>query len=48
MADSKEDIAEHETSPSRNGTKKKRHCKRFWWVYLVVFVAVVILVVCLV
>jgi len=24
---------------------KKRHCKRFWWVYLAVLVAIVIIVV---
>lgn len=25
-----------------------RHCKRFWWIYLIVFVCVVVLVVCLI
>ncbi|KAI9171562.1 hypothetical protein HJFPF1_01048 [Paramyrothecium foliicola] len=25
-----------------------RHCKRFWWIYLIVFICVVVLVVCLI
>ena len=25
-----------------------RHCKRFWWIYLIVFICIVVLVVCLV
>ena len=32
-------------------TKKRRcmaHCKRFWWIYLIVFICIVVLVVCLV
>ena len=24
-----------------------RHCKRFWWIYLIVFICIVVLVVCL-
>lgn len=24
-----------------------RHCKRFWWAYLLLFISIVVLVVCL-
>lgn len=30
------------------GQKAKRHCMRWWWVYLLIFVCIVVLVVCLV
>lgn len=45
-----------ETRESREGTppvqknKKKgcmRHCKRFWWIYLIVAILVIVLAVCL-
>lgn len=32
-------------------TKKRRcmaHCKRFWWIYLIAVICIVVLVVCLV
>ncbi|CAG9938378.1 unnamed protein product [Clonostachys rosea f. rosea IK726] len=38
-------------SPTLKPTRKRRclgHCKRFWWVYLLVVIAIVVLVVCLV
>lgn len=30
------------------GQKTKRHCARWWWIYLIVFICIVVLVVCLV
>jgi hypothetical protein len=46
---SKDKIDHHEDSV---GTKKKRgcanHCKRFWWIYLIVSIAVILLVVLLI
>ena len=38
---------ESEIQPSR-GQKAKRHCARWWWVYLIIFICIVVLVVCLV
>lgn len=47
MADEKRNIAQDEGDYVRE-KPKKRHCKRFWWVYLLVTVIIVVLVVCLV
>lgn len=38
---------EQRTGPTMR-QKAKRHCLRWWWVYLLVFVCIVVLVVCLV
>jgi len=38
---------EHDVRPKKGG-KVKRHCLRFWWAYLIAFIAIVILVVCLI
>ncbi|OIW35653.1 hypothetical protein CONLIGDRAFT_66848 [Coniochaeta ligniaria NRRL 30616] len=42
-------VSERETEVQpRKGGKVKRHCLRFWWAYLIAFVCIVILVVCLI
>lgn len=40
---------EHEPHVVKQGKRKTcmRHCKRFWWAYLIVFLCAVILIVCL-
>lgn len=38
---------EQETSPPKR-QRVKRHCVRWWWVHLLVFICIVVLVVCLV
>lgn len=38
---------EDEVTPKKGG-KVKRHCLRFWWAYLLAFVCIVVLVVCLI
>lgn len=48
--------AKHEVSQAENGAPIKRskkrvcvnHCKRFWWVHLIIFCCITVLVVCLV
>jgi hypothetical protein len=43
--------AAHVTDTAVKPKKSKtcmRHCKRFWWVYLIAFIAIVVLVVCLI
>jgi hypothetical protein len=37
---------EEEVRPKKGG-KVKRHCLRFWWAYLIAFIIIVVLVVCL-
>jgi hypothetical protein len=39
----------NEVAPVKKGKRKScmRHCKRFWWAYLIAFVLIVVLVVCL-
>jgi competence protein ComGC len=40
----------NEVAPVKKGKRKScmRHCKRFWWAYLIAFVLIVVLVVCLI
>lgn len=40
----------NEVAPVKQGKRKTcmRHCKRFWWAYLIAFVCIVVLVVCLI
>jgi hypothetical protein len=50
---SKEEVSQTEApgaAPVKRGKRQTcmRHCKRFWWIYLIVFLAIVVLVVCLV
>lgn len=37
------------THPVKNNKKRRcmTHCKRFWWMYLIIAVALIVLVVCL-
>lgn len=44
------DYQDHAVAPVRP-TKKRRcmaHCKRFWWIYLLALICIVVLVTCLV
>ncbi|KAG7139359.1 hypothetical protein HYQ45_003665 [Verticillium longisporum] len=49
MAD-KVQIAQHEQPIEKRGKRKScmRHCAKFWWIYLLAFIAIVVLVVCLI
>lgn len=52
MADDKEtSVQAHENTAAQVPLTKKRkcaqHCKRFWWAYLIAFICIVVLVVCL-
>ncbi|KAG7121221.1 hypothetical protein HYQ44_004101 [Verticillium longisporum] len=49
MAD-KVQIAQHEQLIEKRGKRKScmRHCAKFWWIYLLAFIAIVVLVVCLI
>jgi competence protein ComGC len=40
----------NEVAPVKQGKRKScmRHCKRFWWAWLIAFIAIVVLVVCLI
>lgn len=50
MSDSKYEVsqAEHDI-PARRGKKRAcaDHCKRFWWLHLIIVCCLVVLVVCL-
>lgn len=49
MADAKDTTQKSENAAT--GGKKRAcvtHCKRFWWAYLIAFICIVVLVVCLV
>lgn len=53
MADDKEtSVQAHENTAAQVPLTKKRkcaqHCKRFWWAYLIAFICIVVLVVCLI
>ncbi|PHH85790.1 hypothetical protein CDD83_11169 [Cordyceps sp. RAO-2017] len=51
MSDSKYDVSQTETGVSPTPAKKRTcatHCRRFWWLHLLIFAAVIILVVCLI
>jgi t-SNARE complex subunit (syntaxin) len=37
-----------EVPPKTKKHTVARHCKRFWWAYLIVLICIVVLVVCLV
>ena len=37
--------AQHENAVNTKRGRKRRHCKRFWWIYLIVFVVVVVVLV---
>ncbi|KAG7138666.1 hypothetical protein HYQ45_004261 [Verticillium longisporum] len=49
MAD-KVQMAQHEQPIEKRGKRKScmRHCAKFWWIYLLAFIAIVVLVVCLI
>lgn len=38
---------ENGAGKASRGQKIKRHCKRFWWLHLLVLIAIVVLSVCL-
>lgn len=40
---------EHGTTPVKRGKRAgcARHCKRFWWVHLIIFIIIAVLVVVL-
>lgn len=42
------DVAPSASSSYRKGGAFKRHCRRFWWVHLIIFCCITVLVVCLV
>ncbi|KAM0276114.1 hypothetical protein ACHAQH_007088 [Verticillium albo-atrum] len=43
-------MAQHEQPIEKRGKRKScmRHCAKFWWIYLLAFIAIVVLVVCLI
>lgn len=48
---SKREVAQTEgTVPVKRGKRQTcaRHCKRFWWIHLIIFLCITVLVVCLV
>lgn len=47
----KAEVQEMPTTQPAKATKKRKcvnHCKRFWWLHLIIFICIVVLVVCLV
>jgi hypothetical protein len=48
MADDKDIITQHEHAAPAKKRGCANHCKRFWWAYLLSFIAIAVLVVCLV
>lgn len=49
MSDKADRVYEHAENSGglTRGQKLKRHCARWWWAHLLVFIAIVVLVVCL-
>jgi hypothetical protein len=49
MSDKADRVYEHaeESGGLTRGQKLKRHCGRWWWAHLLVFIAILVLVVCL-
>ncbi|KAF7560729.1 hypothetical protein G7046_g3417 [Stylonectria norvegica] len=54
MADSKQEISQVESSRSGTGVARRskrnacaRHCKRFWWLHLIIFILLAILAICI-
>ena len=51
MADSKQEVNQYENGNGAaytKGSKKRacaRHCKRFWWVHLIIFLIGIVLIV---
>lgn len=51
ISDSKNDVSQAERDvPVKRGKKRAcaDHCKRFWWLHLLIFCCIIVLVVCLV
>lgn len=50
MSDTKQDFTQTETGVSVKTGKRRAcaaHCRRFWWLHLIVFCLVVVVAVCL-
>lgn len=48
MSDNKPVVTQQEDHVKPKGGKFRRHCAKWWWVHLIVFIAIVLLVVLLV
>lgn len=46
----KQEITQTENGPVRGGKKAalKNHCKRFWWLHLIIFLCISAAVICIV